>query len=84
MRAALTDRNFRRVAVLAAFVAILYAFRHLAVLLVFFVLFERALGTGAAARGGKAHEGHAASYHDGSTGPGRRMTARRILGTVPP
>ena len=47
MRAALTDRNFRRVAVLAAFVAILYAFRHLAVLLVFFVLFERALGTGA-------------------------------------
>jgi len=47
MRAALTDRNFRRVAVLAAFVAILYAFRHLAVLLVFFVLFERALGAGA-------------------------------------
>lgn len=47
MRSLLTDRNVRRVVVLAAFVGILYAFRHLAILLVFFVLFERGLGTGA-------------------------------------
>ena len=47
MRSLLTDRNLRRVVVLAAFVGILYAFRHLAILLVFFVLFERGLGTGA-------------------------------------
>jgi predicted PurR-regulated permease PerM len=47
MRSLLTDRNIRRVVVLAAFLGVLYAFRHLSVLLVFFVLFERGLGTGA-------------------------------------
>ncbi len=47
MRMFFTDRNIRRVFVLGLFLAILFAFRHLAVLLVFFVLFERGLGTGA-------------------------------------
>jgi predicted PurR-regulated permease PerM len=47
MRALLTDRNVRRVVVLGLFVGLLVAFRHLAVLLVFFVLFERGLGAGA-------------------------------------
>lgn len=42
-----TDRNVRRVFVLALFLGLLFVFRHLAVLLVVFVLFERALGTGA-------------------------------------
>lgn len=47
MRTVLTDRNIRRVLVLAIFVATLHVFRHLAILLVFFVLFERSLGAGA-------------------------------------
>ncbi len=47
MRMVFTDRNVRRVFVLGLFLTILYLFRHLAILLVFFVLFERALGTGA-------------------------------------
>ncbi len=42
-----TDRNVRRILVLALFLTLLFLFRHLAVLLVFFVLFERALGVGA-------------------------------------
>jgi hypothetical protein len=42
-----TDRNVRRIFVLALFLTLLFLFRHLAVLLVFFVLFERALGAGA-------------------------------------
>lgn len=42
-----TDRNVRRIFVLALFLTLLFLFRHLAVLLVFFVLFERALGVGA-------------------------------------
>lgn len=47
LRSLLTDRNLRRVVVLVLFIGLLYFFRHLAVLLVFFVLFERGLGTGA-------------------------------------
>lgn len=47
MRMFFNDRNIRRVVVLGLFLGILYEFRHLAVLLVFFVLFERGLGTGA-------------------------------------
>lgn len=47
MRVALTDRNVRRVITLGVFVGLLYLFRHLALLLVFFVLFERSLGYGA-------------------------------------
>ncbi len=47
MRLFFTDRNIRRVLVLGLFLGLLYGFRHLAVLLVFFVLFERSLGTGA-------------------------------------
>jgi predicted PurR-regulated permease PerM len=47
MRMVFTDRNVRRIFVLALFLGLLFLFRHLAVLLVFFVLFERALGTGA-------------------------------------
>jgi predicted PurR-regulated permease PerM len=47
MRMVFTDRNVRRIFVLGLFLALLCAFRHLAVLLVFFVLFERALGSGA-------------------------------------
>lgn len=47
MRTFFNDRNIRRVFVLGLFLGILYEFRHLAVLLVFFVLFERGLGTGA-------------------------------------
>lgn len=48
MRMVFTDRNVRRIFVLALFLTLLFLFRHLAVLLVFFVLFERALGAGAA------------------------------------
>ena len=47
MRVLFNDRNFRRVFVLGLFLTILVLFRHLAILLVFFVIFERALGTGA-------------------------------------
>jgi predicted PurR-regulated permease PerM len=47
MRTFFNDRNIRRVVVLGLFLGLLYEFRHLAVLLVFFVLFERGLGTGA-------------------------------------
>jgi len=47
MRLLLNDRNYRRGFVLLLFLALLVVFRHLAVLLVFFVLFERALGVGA-------------------------------------
>lgn len=47
MRMVFTDRNVRRIFVLALFLGLLFVFRHLAVLLVFFVLFERALGAGA-------------------------------------
>jgi predicted PurR-regulated permease PerM len=47
MRALLTDRNLRRVITLGVFLGLLYLFRHLALLLVFFVLFERSLGAGA-------------------------------------
>ncbi len=47
MRMFFNDRNIRRVIVLGLFVGLLYLFRHLAILLVFFVLFERSLGTGA-------------------------------------
>lgn len=47
MRQFFTDRNVRRLFVLALFFVLLVVFRHLAVLLVFFVLFERVLGTGA-------------------------------------
>lgn len=47
MRALFTDRNVRRAVTLGVFLGLLYLFRHLALLLVFFVLFERALGTGA-------------------------------------
>ncbi len=47
MRLLLNDRNYRRGFVLVLFLGLLVAFRHLAVLLVFFVLFERALGVGA-------------------------------------
>jgi predicted PurR-regulated permease PerM len=47
MRMFLTDRNVRRLAGLGVFLGLLYVFRHLAVLLVFFTLFERGLGFGA-------------------------------------
>lgn len=47
MKAFFTDRNVRRIFVLGLFFGILYEFRHLAILLVFFVLFERLLGGGA-------------------------------------
>lgn len=47
MRLLLNDRNYRRGFVLVLFLALLVGFRHLAVLLVFFVLFERSLGVGA-------------------------------------
>lgn len=47
MRMFFNDRNVRRVLVLALFFGVLFLFRHLAILLVFFVLFERSLGTGA-------------------------------------
>lgn len=49
MRAALTDRNLRRLVTLGVFLGVLYLFRHLSLLLVFFVLFERSLGYGAGA-----------------------------------
>jgi predicted PurR-regulated permease PerM len=41
------DRGRRRLVLLALFLGLLWEFRHLTVLLVFFVLFERTLGTGA-------------------------------------
>jgi predicted PurR-regulated permease PerM len=43
------ERTPRRFVALAAFLALLYVFRHLAILLVFFVTFERALGWSATA-----------------------------------
>jgi predicted PurR-regulated permease PerM len=43
----LSEKTPRRFVALAAFVALLYLFRHLALLLVFFVTFERLLGWGA-------------------------------------
>lgn len=43
----LTDRNIRRVFVLALFVGLLALFRHLLLLLVFFVVFERVIGLAA-------------------------------------
>jgi predicted PurR-regulated permease PerM len=44
MRVHLTDRNLRRVFVLTLFVGLLWFFRHLFLLLVFFVVFERTIG----------------------------------------
>jgi predicted PurR-regulated permease PerM len=43
----LSEKTPRRFVAIASFLAILYLFRHLAILLVFFVTFERALGFGA-------------------------------------
>ena len=43
----LSEKTPRRFMAIAAFVAVLYLFRHLALLLVFFVAFERTLGWGA-------------------------------------
>jgi predicted PurR-regulated permease PerM len=40
----MTGKTFRRALALVLFVGVLYLFRHLAILLVFFVTFERALG----------------------------------------
>ena len=40
----LSEKTLRRFMAIAAFVTVLYLFRHLALLLVFFVTFERALG----------------------------------------
>src|SRR5579871_3621300 len=45
MRAYLNDRNLRRGFVLALFVGLLAYFRHLFLLFVFFVVFERIFGT---------------------------------------
>ena len=42
----LSEKTPRRLIAIAAFVGLLYLFRHLALLLVFFVAFERALGFG--------------------------------------
>jgi predicted PurR-regulated permease PerM len=42
----LSEKTPRRFLAIAAFVSVLYLFRHLALLLVFFVTFERALGWG--------------------------------------
>ncbi len=42
----LSEKTPRRFLAIAAFVGVLYVFRHLALLLVFFVTFERALGAG--------------------------------------
>jgi predicted PurR-regulated permease PerM len=42
----LSEKTPRRVVAIASFVGLLYLFRHLALLLVFFVTFERALGWG--------------------------------------
>ena len=42
----LSEKTPRRFLAIAAFVGVLYLFRHLALLLVFFVTFERALGAG--------------------------------------
>lgn len=47
MRAWFTDRNVKRALTLGLFVGSLYTFRHLALLLVFFVVFQRSLGTAA-------------------------------------
>ena len=47
LRAHLTDRNVRRTVVLLLFVGLLAVFRHLLLLLVFFVVFERLIGLGA-------------------------------------
>lgn len=43
----LSEKTPRRFMAIAAFIAVLYLFRHLALLLVFFVTFERLLGWGA-------------------------------------
>jgi predicted PurR-regulated permease PerM len=45
----LSEKTPRRIVAIGLFVALLYAFRHLAVLLLFFVTFERALGWSAGA-----------------------------------
>ena len=45
MRLVFTDRNIRRAFSLFLFLLLLFLFRHLAILLVFFVLFERSLGS---------------------------------------
>lgn len=47
MRAFFTDRNVRRLFVLVLFLGVLFLFRHLALMLVFFVIFERLIGSGA-------------------------------------
>ncbi|MEI8256245.1 MAG: AI-2E family transporter [Deltaproteobacteria bacterium] len=47
LRAHLTDRNVRRAFVLALFLGLLVLFRHLLLLLVFFVVFERLIGLAA-------------------------------------
>ncbi|MDP3277753.1 MAG: AI-2E family transporter [Deltaproteobacteria bacterium] len=47
LKAYLTDRNVRRVITLALFLGSLWFFRHLMLLLVFFVIFERSIGLGA-------------------------------------
>jgi predicted PurR-regulated permease PerM len=44
LKAYLTDRNVRRVITLALFLGALWFFRHLMMLLVFFVVFERTIG----------------------------------------
>ena len=41
-----SEKTPRRVIAIASFIAILYLFRHLALLLVFFVTFERVIGAG--------------------------------------
>lgn len=47
LKSHLTDRNIRRLLTLALFVGLLWFFRHLMMLLVFFVVFERMIGLGA-------------------------------------
>ncbi len=47
LRAHLTDRNIRRALVLALFLGLMVLFRHLLLLLVFFVVFERLIGLAA-------------------------------------
>ena len=44
LKAYLTDRNVRRVLTLCLFLGALWFFRHLMMLLVFFVIFERTIG----------------------------------------
>ncbi len=44
LKAHLTDRNIRRLLTLALFLGLLWVFRHLLLLLVFFVVFERTIG----------------------------------------